>query len=230
MSRILSFSANESTLTANYFPPIDLATPYECGLVSLFTYNSIPNVDQRNNLFHVGNHIIVLPEGAYELEAIAEYIDTYLKEKKSNIVVNLRPNVNTLKTELKSTHPVYFNKERSIGSLLGFSKRVIEPNRLVQSDLNVNINSVSSIRVECSIITGAYHNNTLVHTIHEFSPNVLPGYKINEVPKNIVYLPVNGSSINSITVKLVDQDGQDLNFRNEKITIILHLRPSSPAA
>lgn len=78
----------------------------------------------------------MLPEGAYELEAIAEYIDTYLKEKKSNIVVNLRPNVNTLKTELKSTHPVYFNKERSIGSLLGFSKRVIEPNRLVQSDLN----------------------------------------------------------------------------------------------
>lgn len=227
MSRILSFSGNESSLTANYFPPIDLTTPYECGLVSLFTYNSIPNVDESNNLFHVGNQTIVLAEGAYELEAIAEYIETYLREKKSNIIVNIRANTNTLRTEVKSTHPVYFNKERSIGSLLGFSKRIIEPNKMVESDLPVNINRVNSIRVECNIITGAYHNNRLVHTLHEFSPNVLPGYKINEVPKNIIYLPVNGTCINSVTVRLVDQDGKDLNFRNEKITIILHLRPST---
>lgn len=195
--------------------------------MSLFTYNSIPNVDESNNLFHVGNQTIVLAEGAYELEAIAEYIETYLREKKSNIIVNIRANTNTLRTEVKSTHPVYFNKERSIGSLLGFSKRIIEPNKMVESDLPVNINRVNSIRVECNIITGAYHNNRLVHTLHEFSPNVLPGYKINEVPKNIIYLPVNGTCINSVTVRLVDQDGKDLNFRNEKITIILHLRPST---
>jgi hypothetical protein len=70
-------------------------------------------------------------------------------------------------------------------------------------------------------------NNKPVHTIHEFSPDVLPGYKINEVPKNIIYLPLNTNSISSVTLELVDQDGNLIDFRGETITIRLHLRPST---
>lgn len=47
MSRILNFSERNSILRGEYFPPIELTTAYECGLVSLFTYNSIPNVDKK---------------------------------------------------------------------------------------------------------------------------------------------------------------------------------------
>lgn len=226
MSRILNFSGNESVLCADYFPPIELSRAYECGLVSLYTYNSIPNIDETNNLFHVGGEVLELPPGSYEIDDIASYITNHLEKTKSQISVKIQANTNTLKTEIKSTEPVYFNRERTIGELLGFSKREIQPNVKTQSDLPININKVNSIRVECSIITGTYVNNLPVHTIHEFSPSVLPGYKINEVPKNIIYLPVNVDCIRSVVIRLVDQDGRLIDFRNEKITIRLHLKPA----
>lgn len=226
MSRILNFSGNESTLYADYFPPIELSTGYECGLVSLFTYNSIPNVNEDNNLFHIGSEIIELPAGSYEIDDIAAYIANVLEKKEqAKRKVKIQANTNTLKTEIRSSEPIYFNKERTIGELLGFSKRELRSNVLEQSDLPVNINKVNSIRVECSIVTGTYVNNTPVHTIHEFAPDVLPGYKINEVPKNIIYLPVNVNTVSSVVIRLVDQDGNLIDFRNEKITIRLHLKP-----
>lgn len=225
MSIILNFSGNKSTLSADYFPPIELDTSYECGLVSLFTYNSIPNIDKNNNLFHVGSEIIELPEGSYEIDDIIDYIQTQLKRKNSKITIKINANTNTLRTEIKSSHPVYFNRRRTIGKLLGYSGREIASNVTIESDLPVNISKVNSIRVECNIVAGSFRNNKLVHTLHEFSPDVLPGYKISEVPKNIIYLPVNAKSIRSVVVRLVDQDGDPVDFREENITIRLHLRP-----
>lgn len=228
MARTLSFSGNTSVLLEKYFPPIDIPGDYECGLLSLFTYNSIPNIDKSNNLFYIGSEIIEIPEGSYEIDDIINYITTQLKETKTKPIVSIYGNTNTLKTEIKSTHPIYFNKDNTIGSLLGFSKREIIPNKKTESDLPVNINKVNSIRVECSITTGAYMNSKPVHTIYEFSPNVIPGDKISENPTNIIYLPINVSEvIHFVEVKLVDQDGDLINFRNEQIDLKLHLKPTS---
>lgn len=227
MSRTLNFSGKKSVLIADYFPPIELTSNYECGLVSVYVYNSIANVNKTNNLFHIGDEIIELPEGSYEIDDISNFIRNSLKTTSTNPKVEIIANTNTLKTQIKSTHPVYFNRERTIGELLGFSKLEIKPNKTIASDLPVNITKINSIRIECNIVTGSYMNNKPVHTIHEFSPDVLPGYKINETPKNIIYLPVNTTSIRSVTVHLVDQDGNLIDFRGETITIRLHLRPTN---
>jgi hypothetical protein len=82
------------------------------------------------------------------------------------------------------------------------------------------------IKIECNIVTGAYHNNKLVHTIHEFSPSVPAGFKIIEIPQNVLYMPVSTKIISNIKLKLVDQDGELVDFRGEVITIRLHLRKS----
>lgn len=228
MSIILNFSGNSTTLYANYFPPIELNTPYECGLISLYTYNSIPNITAKNNTFHVGNKSITLPSGSYEIDDIAAYIEKELEQSQNpKITAMIRANTNTLTTEIEASEEIHFDKENSIGSLLGFSKKKIPKNKLVSSDLPVKINTVNSIRVECNLVVGTYMNNTPVHTIHEFAPDVPPGYKINEIPKNIIYLPVNAKTISSVAVRLVDQDGNLIDFRDETITIRLHLRPAA---
>lgn len=52
----LTLSGNSPQLQAQYFPPIDLSDgDYVCGLIDFQTFNSIPNVDETNNLFYYGN-------------------------------------------------------------------------------------------------------------------------------------------------------------------------------
>lgn len=58
----LTLSGNSSHLHAEYFPPIDLSGggdgdggEYVCGLVDFQTFNTIPNVDETNNMFYYGS-------------------------------------------------------------------------------------------------------------------------------------------------------------------------------
>lgn len=225
MSITLALTGNSSVLSAEYFPPIELSGEYSCGLVDFHTYNSIPNVDVENNLLTIGRYSIEVPVGSYEIDDLDEYFQRQLKTLDSKIYFSLKANNNTLQTEIKSSETVYFNHQRAIGSLLGFSKRELEPNIKHVSDQPVNVIKVNAICVECNIITGSYINSKQGHTLHEFSPGVAPGYKIVEVPANVIYLPVNAKRLSSITLKITDQEGNLVNFRGETITIRLHLKP-----
>lgn len=228
MALTITLNGNNAVLTADYFPPIELQKQYDyvCGLVDFQTYNSIPNIDERSNLFHIGDEVITFPTGSYEVNDIYKHIYQTLLERKKEYNFALFVNKNTLKCVIAANVPIYLSSERSIGSLLGFSKRKLMPNVKHLSDIKVNINKVNVIRIECNIVSGAYVNNKSVHTIHEFSPTVEPGYKIVEVPRNVIYLPVNVKQITSISLRLVDQDGDLINFRDELITVRLHLKPN----
>ena len=244
MSLTLTLTGSSSELKATYFPPLELHTQYVLGLVDFNTYNSIPNVDYSNNLFHIGAHIIEVPIGSYEISDIIEYItdkyekilqkddminkkkstalDVNVAKQKENLVI--KTNNNTLQVEIYSEFDrIHFDKNRSIGTLLGFDKQ-LDAKKWHSSSL-VNILKVNVIRIECNVVTGSFINNSSAHTIHEFSLNVMPGYKIIETPHNVIYLPVNTRRISSITVKVVDQDDNLINFRGETITLRLHLKP-----
>lgn len=227
MSLTLALTGNTSVLTADYFPPLELPQNYVCGLIDFQTYNSIPNIDKTNNLIHIGNRIIEIPIGSYEINDIAKYIEKELEKHDGKNKIMITANNNTLKSMIECTKKVFFNKEHSVGSLLGFSSRELTANTIHTSDLPVNINKVNAIRLECNIISGSYINNTKVHTLHEFAPRVGPGYKIIEVPQNVIYFPVNVKQLTSLTITLLDQDGDIIDFRGETITIRLHLKPQN---
>lgn len=240
MALTLALSGDSSCLSAQYFPAIDLNQEYVCGLIDLQTFNSIPNVDATNNLFHIGVHTIEIPIGSYEVDDIAEYIINELYILDPTISLSIKANNNTMKCEISSGvlikngektsasvgSFIYFDKSRSIGSLLGFSQRELPPLETHTSDNPIDVNKINVIRVECDIIAGSYMNGMPSHTLHEFSPETPPGYKIVEVPRTVIYLPVTVKRISSITVKLLDQKGDLINFRGETITIRLHLKPS----
>lgn len=226
MAVTLTLTGNSSILSADYFPPLELQGNYTCGLIGLQTYNSIPNIDSRNNMFYVSNYAIEIPDGAYEIEDLEYYIQKELdKKSKPKVSISIVANNNTLRSELLCSHNIDFSKKNTIGSLLGFDLVKLKPNILHISNTPVNIVKVNTIRVECNIVHGAYINNTRVHTLHEFFPAVAPGYKITEIPTNVIYLPLNVQRITTLTLKLIDQDGDIINLRGEKITIRLHLLP-----
>lgn len=221
-SLTLSLSGTSSILETQYFPPIELSPSknYVLGLVELLTFNSIPNIDVGNNKFYVGKNTITLPTGSWEVQDIERHLQKLL----SNTRLSIKPNNNTLRCTIRCGESIDFRPEDSIGRLLGFTKRLLSPDTDYESDLPVAILKVNSLRIECNITTGAYINGQLVHTIHEFFPAVPPGYKIVETPSQVIYLPIAVKNIEHLQLRIVDQDGDLVNFRGETISIRLHLK------
>lgn len=215
-----TLTGNSSILEVNFFPPIELQRDhqYVLGMIELSTFNSIPNIEEGNNKFYVGDKIIKIPTGSYELVDIEKYLQS------QNINIDLKPNNNTLKCDLKCDKEINFQPNDSLGELLGFTKRRLPPNQVHSSDVPVKILKINSLRIECNITTDAYINNRRVHTIYEFFPQVPAGYKIVIQPSTIIYHRVAVGAIDNLQIKIVDQDGNLVNFRGETINVRLHIK------
>lgn len=247
MDRLISLTSNSSEISQDYFPPIELDSKhtYALGLYTLNTYNSIPNIIEGvNNKFHftlsdqngkTREEVISLEEGCYEIEAIQGYLReklvnfteneiTFVGEEEKPFKISIKPNSNTLNIEIFCVFTIHFDRQGSIGKVLGFSERKLEKNILHVSDSVIQISAVSEINVECNIVEGSFRNGKPCHTIFTFYPDVEPGYKLSLQPTNVIYLPVNTRTINNITLRLVDQEGRLVNFRKEEISIQLNLR------
>lgn len=217
---MFSLSGSGSVISCDVFPPFDVSDgEWEIGLVGLSTYNSIPNIEKGiNDKFYFGDgKEITIPEGSYEIENLEEEI-------KKHVHFRLNANNNTLQAEMKCEEDVHFDKDNTIASLLGFERKTYVKNKQHVSTNTINIIKVNSIKVECSIARGSYNNGREGHTIHEFYLTVEPGYKILVIPNPIIYLPVNVQRVSNISVQLRDQDGELVNFRNEIVSLTLHLR------
>lgn len=214
------------TYSNDLFPPLELgdnSDDWEIGLLSLSTYNSIPNVEEGvNNVFAYGQkRKITIPEGSYEIDDINNYIKSHLAKDEK---ISFYANNNTLKCEINTNQKIDFTAPDSIGRLLGFDPVVLAANKTHTSQHPVSIISVNSIRVDCNIARGSYNNGVEGHTLYEFYPAVAPGFKIVEAPPFVTYLPVNTNRISNITLQILDQEGRPINFRGEEVTVRLELR------
>ena len=238
MSYTFTLSDRSSVLTAQIYPPIILKEnqDYVLGLVNFESFNSIPNVDSTNNKFHFNkNEVITIPEGSYEITDINNYlveqVANVLKEKpgtdNEKPFLSIKANYNTLKCEIKSNLDIDFSKNHSIASLLGFKKKKLIKNKKHIPDNPIDIFKVNTICVKCNLVTNSFNNGNSVHIIHMFYPSSVPGTKIIERPSNVIYLPINTRYIDTITLKITDQNGNIINFRQEVITVRLHLQRTS---
>lgn len=241
MSNTFTLTGHTSVLSADFYPPIELNTvdKYGLALIGFYTYNSIFNVSENNNSFaYVKNgenseiqHFLSIPPGAYEIDEIERVMLTVLREAtsdQSNELFSLKANNNTLKCELKSKLNIIFPPaHNSIGPLLGFGTELLKSGVKHQSVHNVDIMKVRIIRVDCNIIAGAYLNSSECHTIFEFDIDVEPGYKITKEPQNNIYMsiiPEGRQFIDNITLRILDDDGDLIDFRGEKIIVKLELK------
>jgi len=125
--------------------------------------------------------------------------------------------------EIQDDFQVDFRARNSISSVLGFRNQVCEEG-INESQNVVNILSINSILVNVDVIGGLFVNGRMQNTIYSFFPNVSPGYKIVENPRNLVYLPVILDKMNKMETVFTDQNGKQLNLRGENLTIRYHLR------
>jgi hypothetical protein len=236
MSCIFTLIDAKSTLSTDFPTPVvlDSDSSYGLALLGFYSYNSIPNIEEgKNNKFYYyeksdktkKEKVIEIPTGSYEVEDIEKYIQNQLPPAKNEKVFYLHPNLSRLTCEIfSSRYGINFTPKDCIGRLLGFSEKHLQPNVIHESDLPVDIVKVRTVHIDSNITGGAYYNNRPSHTIYEFAISVDPGYAINKEPKNLVYLPVNVSEIRNITLKILDQNFEEINFRKEIIIVRLELK------
>ena len=235
----LIVSNNKSEFTTRFESPIylDPESIYEVALVNLETYFSFPNIDDSNNTMRYsvdGGKVWIglqIPEGCYELTQISKSIQNFMKQKghinkdTDEPYITISSNSSTLKSimEITGKCQVDFNTPNSLSKILGFEQKIYSAGYHESKNI-VDIMTINSIFVHIDLINGSYVDGKIDQVIYNFFPNVSPGYKIVMNPTNLVYLPVNKSTIDQLYVKLTDQNGKLLNLRGEKIIIRFHLR------
>lgn len=214
------------------FPPIHLRQDreWEAALLDFATYNSIPNISEGvNSKLHfmksfneTSHEVVELKTGAYEITDINRELQSLLGKS----VIELKANNNNLRSEIKCKYFIDFSQAGSIGELLGFPKTlsILEPNVVHTSPATVNINKINAINITCNIVQGSYKDGSNGHVLHTFYPSVPPGFKIVEKPHNLIYLPLNTTHISDIVLNVLDQEGNVVDFREEIITLRLHIR------
>lgn len=215
-------------------PPIYLHGEYEMCMISLQTYNTVPNITSANNVLRYYSTTprkpnawidMVIPVGTYDIVDLERYIDGKLKEQEDNFnYFTLTVNSNTMRVNLKASVSIDFRVPNSIGPTLGFHQQIIDGNVSKDGDELVNINKVSGIDIMCNVVDGSYINGALSHILYHFYPNVPPGFKIIEVPQEKIYMPVNTNVLSEVIIRAVDQTGQAIELRGEELTVYLMLR------
>lgn len=162
--------------------------------------------------------IIEIAEGSYEISEIAKEVQKQLPD------FILQANNVKMKATLISHNAVFDFTKAGIGTnLLGFYG-VTTPGVPFVSSRKVNINNINVIRVQCNIANGSFLNGKRSHTIHSFYPRAPPGYKIIEVPKNILYFPVNKRILDTVICSFADQHDNPIDFNGEETTITCHIK------
>lgn len=245
MSRTFTFTGQSSVLSADFYPPIelDIYSRYGLGLHGFYTYNSILNIHERNNIigfkFRKGLPITFfkIPPGAYELDEINKVIQKIIEplirlntgSAKFNIddQFMLTANNNTLKCEIRSKFDFDLTHPHSIASVVGFESKEYDANIGYESTFPVDIMKVRIIRIDCNLISGAYMNGEEAHTLFEFDIDVEPGFKITKEPQNIIYMiirPEGRQFIDNITLRILDDKGALVDFRGERVIVKLELK------
>jgi len=245
---VVSEKSTKIKTTFNSPLELDRTRKYEMVLANLETYYTLPNIDSSNKIFRYSPGFIEvgrggrdggedasrqrqwvdirIPEGSYDVIDVTETIKIAMKQNGlGDDAVKISASTNTLKSvlEIQDGFQVDFRARNSISSVLGFRNQVYEAG-IHESQNVVNILSINSIIVNVDMIGRSYVNGRTQNTICSFFPNVSPGYKIVENPRNLVYLPVILDKINKIETVVTDQNGKQLNLRGENLTIRYHLR------
>jgi len=235
----ITLSGNTCDFSTLFPQPIILNQnkEYEAAFLSLETYNSIPNITDKNNKFvysvdkGVNWKTIFLEKDAYEIAQINAEIQRQMIISNDYDIGNnsffITISHSRLSAVVEITNPNYninFDVENSIGTTLGFEREIISAGYNKSSRI-VDIMNVNSILVNVDFIHGSYVNGERRQAIHSFFPNVGPGYKIRERPQpELIFYPVNSHYINHIRVWLTDQDNNLIDLQGERITIKIVIR------
>ena len=233
-------SGSSSNFTVYYNPPIELdaAKTYELALISANIWRSWHNITPKNNKFRYSPSgdgsawvDLTIRPGAYNITDINAVLKRLIKSKGHDPdSISLTPDYSTQRSiiTLANNYKVDLRDERSsnnLRSLLGFNSKLLSGNGDHDGDALVDITSINSVIIRCSLVNGSYINGSQTDIIHSFSPDKPPGFLLDIQPRYPIYLPIDSrSDISRLTIKVTDQTGREIDLHGERTTLYISLR------
>jgi len=214
----------------NFAPsiPLDDKVDYELRLISANIVYCMPNITSSNNtltyIFGGTTHTITFDTGLYALSDINNIVSLYTGISNnggdSNLIV-FSADESTSKIYIFFSQPyveINCGVSNSIMPMLGFptSSGVIGGLNIaswIKGAYAAQLNSLQNILIQCDIVNGGYSNTQVSNVIAVVTPNVTPYSTIIYTPYFPISCPVfKRGKIDSITITLVDQDGNDIDM------------------
>ena len=230
---------NGSDISIDFHEPILIPSNAKLGLKNFVTYNNIPNITENYNnqirLRAPGKkeyETFSLETGAYELTSICTQIQEWFEEKHPN-VTDVRDNFKLIGNEatskaefiFKDDFGVDFNVDKSLHQVLCFENTVKHEGkgRYIGKYI-VNITNVTQLIFNCNVIEVNYINDIQVPFIYNCPVNVPPGFRLSRELINISYKKLNTTQISNIRVWIVDENGGQVDLREDSLIVTLSLK------
>lgn len=88
----------------------------------------------------------------------------------------------------------------------------------------IRLSSCITINIHCNLTGNSYINGKASHLIYSIPLSQAPGYRLIEAPKDVVFLPVIDTIIDTIEVRITDQNNELIDFRGDHLVVVLELR------
>src|SRR6266581_745673 len=207
----ITHTSKSSEFQINFDVPIELNDNrnYNCALRWFSCYNTIFNITNKNNLFKYYNSkewkILKLDSGSYEIDQINKEVmrlikennDIEVKDSKDYYPIEITADLITSKFVIIINHKDYkvsFNIPNTINNILGFDSKKDLLKGYNKAITIGNITDISTINIECDLITNSFMNGKKANILYSFPSNsVGVGYKILEIPNPLISLSINQS-------------------------------------
>jgi hypothetical protein len=211
---------------------LDRNKQYEMALVSFNAYNSIPNINDSNNRFTYSIDdgktwiTLLLPTGCYEISDINNELQVLLTANNHVGYCDIESLKHLSISCIHIYQPSFqikFERNNNIRSVLGFNESIISGVGEHKSDHEVIIESFNDLVIHCDLVYGSLMNGKQSAVLYSIPPSP-PGYRMFIYPNPLIYVPVTKYDIRGMTIKIVDENGDIINFRKERINLRYHLR------
>lgn len=216
-SIIVSLSGNTPTISIDLHPEIELDERFEysCCLLDFSIRNTVFTYVMRGDNFvkYVDgddvDRIARLNPGEQDVVTLFNLVQDLFKRYDCDTRFFFDPH--EMKYRIKTTKPI--SMSLGVAQATGFDELAMDKNSTTVSSYRLGQFNAETIRVNCNLVDGSYHNGVRTHVIHEFTPKPVSDYKLIEQPQHLIYLPVIKQRINSVNITVTDQNGNLLHLK-----------------
>lgn len=175
---------------------------------------------------------VVFPNGIYSYNDINDYLHAVMKENghwntvNETYYINIRFNIVTFRVDLDITNLNYIFDfyTQEFGSLFGFINQIYYISTSSQQLPDIT-RGIDNLYIHCSLVKNSLVNGTTSDVIFVYeTSNLTRSYSYQLEPYNLVFNPMIGNVIDTITMRLTNDKNTDLDLNGIDLSYSLVIR------